>query len=164
MKVYAQEHKMTKILTRTLIDADKRGVLSRSSQMLRKSLLLFFGLWLVTALLSAQSITSGDVAGNVTDPTGAAVPGATVTLTNAATNGSQKVTTNGDGSYRFAFVSAGTYNLTVTASGFQTQQHPAISVTPGQPTPVNVQLAVAGASQTVDVVEAATALQTENAD
>jgi hypothetical protein len=164
MKATNKEHKMTKILTRTLIDADTRDVLSRSSQMLRKSLVLFLGLWLVTALTSAQSITSGDVAGTVTDPTGAAIPGATVTLTSVATNSSQKVTTNGDGSYRFAFVAAGTYNLTVNANGFQSQQRPAISVTPGQPTPVNMQLTVAGASQTVDVVEAATALQTENAD
>jgi len=150
-------------LTRTL----NQNVLYRSSQILRKSLLLLCGLWIVATLaiqLSAQSITAGDVVGTVTDPTGAAIPGATVTLANAATNNSQKANTNGDGSYRFAFVAAGTYNLTVTASGFQTQQHPRISVTPGQPTPVNVQLTVAGASQTVDVVEAATALQTENAD
>ncbi|HTB20611.1 MAG TPA: TonB-dependent receptor, partial [Bryobacteraceae bacterium] len=150
-------------MTRTL----NQNVLYRSSQILRKSLLLLCGLWIVATLaiqLSAQSITAGDVVGTVTDPTGAAIPGAAVTLANAATNNSQKAITNGDGSYRFAFVAAGTYNLTVTASGFQTQQHPRISVTPGQPTPVNVQLTVSGASQTVDVVEAATALQTENAD
>jgi len=153
--------------TRNLTLTNTSSVLSRSSRMLRKSLLLFFGLWIVATLavrLPAQSITAGDVTGTVTDPTGAAIPGATVTLTNAATNNSQKVTTNGDGSYRFAFVAAGTYNVTVTSTGFQTQEHPAISVTPGQPTTVNMQLTVAGASQTVDVVEAATNLQTDNAD
>jgi hypothetical protein len=147
--------------------ADTRDVLFRSSPMLRKSLVLFFGLWLLTALTvqsHAQSITAGDVAGTVTDPTGAVVPGATVTLTNIGTNSSQQATTNSDGSYRFAFVTSGTYKVTVSASGFQTQEHPGVSVTPGQPTSVNVQLTVAGATQTVDVVEAAGTVQTENAD
>ena len=70
---------MTKILTRNLIGTNTSGVLFPGSPMLRKSLLLVFGLWLVTALMSAQSITSGDVTGTVTDPSGAVVPGATVT-------------------------------------------------------------------------------------
>ncbi len=129
--------------------------------------MLLVGLALISVLtvaLSAQSITSGDVTGTVTDPTGASIPGADVTLTNVDTAASQKTTTNGDGSYRFAFVTPGPYRVSVSASGFQTQQHPNIVVTAGQPTTVSVQLAVAGASQTVDVVEAASALQTQNAD
>jgi outer membrane receptor protein involved in Fe transport len=135
--------------------------------MLKKSILLFSGLWLFamfSLFCSAQSITSGDVAGTVTDPSGAAIPGAAVTLTNLSTNTSQKAATNSEGGYRFAFVSPGTYKLTISANGFQTQERPGVVVTPGQPTPVSVQLALAGASQTVEVVEAPTALQTENAD
>lgn len=135
--------------------------------MLRNSLFVILVLWL-TAIFSlpsaAQSIIAGDVTGIVTDPTGATVPNAMVTLTNLGTNISQKTTTNNDGAYRFAFIASGTYQVTVSASGFQTQQHPGVIVTPGQPTAVNVQLTVAGASQTVDVVEAASAVQTENAD
>jgi hypothetical protein len=113
---------------------------------------------------NAQSIISGDVTGTVTDATGASVPGATVSLANASTNATQTVTTNADGTYRFAFVPPGTYKISVNANGFQAQQHAGIVVSAGQPTPVNVQLAVAGATQTVDVVEAASSLQTENAD
>jgi len=112
----------------------------------------------------AQSITSGDVTGTVTDPSGAAIPGSDVTLTNTSTGTSQKVTTNADGSYRFAFVAPGTYRVVATASGFQNQQRPGVIVTAGQPSTVNVQLTVAGATQTVDVVEGATAVQTQNAD
>jgi hypothetical protein len=132
-----------------------------------KKLQLILSFCILAALAvssSAQSIISGDVTGNVTDATGASIPGATVTLLNTTTNSTQTATTNADGSYRFAFVPPGSYKISVSASGFQTQQHPGIVVSAGQPTPVNVQLAVAGATQTVDVVEAASSLQTENAD
>ena len=54
-------------------------------------------------------------------------------------------TTNTDGSYRFAFVTPGTYRVTVTASGFQSQTQAGMIVSAGQPTTVNIQLAVAGA-------------------
>ena len=112
----------------------------------------------------AQSVTSGDVTGTVTDPTSAAIPNAAVTLTNVNTNASQRTMTNGTGSYRFAFVTPGTYRIDVNANGFQNQQSPGVVVTAGQPTTVNVQLALAGASQSVSVTESASALQTENAD
>ena len=135
--------------------------------MLRKLLLPVVGLCLLAVLTvpsRAQSITQGDVSGTVTDPTGAVVPGAAVTLTNLSTNVAQTATTNSDGNYRFAFVTPSTYKLDVSAGGFQKQEHPAVVVLAGQPTSVNVQLTVASASQTVDVVEAVSALQTENAD
>jgi Carboxypeptidase regulatory-like domain/TonB-dependent Receptor Plug Domain/TonB dependent receptor len=111
-----------------------------------------------------QSITAGDVTGTITDPTGAVVPDATVTLTNADTNTSRKVSTNAEGSYRFAFVPPGNYQLAVSARGFQTQDRSGVQVSAGQPATANVQLALASASQTVDVVESTSVLQTDNAD
>src|SRR3984885_5464374 len=135
--------------------------------MLRTSLLLLAALSLLVSFQAqshAQSITAGDVTGSVTDPTGAAIPGAMVTLTNANTNASQNATTNNEGSYRFAFVAPGAYRITAPATGFQSQTQAGINVSAGQPTPVNIQLTVAGASQTVDVVEAASSVQTQNAD
>src|SRR5215472_1743350 len=101
----------------------------------------------------AQSITSGDVTGTVTDPTGAVVPNASLTLTNIATNTAQQANTGADGTYRFAFIQPGTYKLDAKASGFRDQQHTGVIVVAGQPTPVNIQFALAAGQQTVDVVE-----------
>jgi hypothetical protein len=52
----------------------------------------------------AQSLTSGDVAGTVVDPSGAAVSNANVTLTNRDTGTKQTTTTNGSGAYRFGLL------------------------------------------------------------
>jgi hypothetical protein len=117
-----------------------------------------------TTRSSAQSITSGDVTGIVTDPSGAAVPNASVTLTNVNTNSVQKATTNAAGSYSFAFTTPGAYKVEISASGFQTTDRTGLNVNAGSPTTVDVQLAVATASTSVNVVEAPPLLQTENAD
>ncbi len=135
--------------------------------MLRRMSLLPYSFILLTWLSAqsfAQSITSGAITGTVTDPSGAAIPHASVTLTNTATNTSRRTMTNGDGTYRFAFLPPGTYMVTASAKGFQTLQHGNLIVTAGQPSAANMQLALATETQTVNVVEGSSALQTENAD
>lgn len=128
------------------------------------SFVLILAILGLSVLTFAQSITSGDVTGTVTDPTGSSIPGASVTLVNINTNATQKTATSSDGSYRFAFVPPGTYKVTVTANGFQTSQQGGITVAAGQPSTANFQLPIAGATQTVNVTEAVSALQTQNAD
>ncbi len=133
----------------------------------RNPLLLFASACLVVAVgvqAPAQSIISGDVTGTVTDPSNATIQGATVTLTNVNTNASQQTITNSDGSYRFAFVAPGAYKLEVSATGFQNQERSGVTVTAGQPTTTNVQLKVAGATQTVEVVAEGASVQSQNAD
>ena len=135
--------------------------------MLRNLSLLFAAACLIGSFslrTHAQSIISGDITGTITDPSGASIQGATVTLTSVNTNASQKTTTNAEGSYRFAFISPGTYRVNVSAPGFQNQERAGIVVTAGQPTAVSMQLAVAGASETVTVESAASLVQNQNAD
>ncbi len=82
--------------------------------MLNRHLSLVFLGWIVLACgvqATAQSITSGDVTGVVTDPAHAAVPNASVTLTNVNTNVVQTATTGSQGTYRFAFTQPGTYKV-----------------------------------------------------
>lgn len=135
--------------------------------MLRSLFSLCFGACLTVMLVTnatAQSITSGDITGTVTDPSGASVPKAAVTLTNVNTNASQSTITNQQGAYRFAFLPSGTYSVTVKAVGFQTRERAGIVVTAGQPTAVDIRLVVAAETQTVEVSAASDVLQTQNAD
>jgi Carboxypeptidase regulatory-like domain len=122
---------------------------------------------LLAALIShsaaAQSLTSGDITGQVTDPSGAALPNVTVNLKNDQTGATQSGTTNAQGQYRFSLLSPGTYTVSVSATDFQTVNQPA-SVSVGQATTLNVKLALASASTTVEVSEEGPGVQTENAN
>jgi hypothetical protein len=79
------------------------------------------GLMLVLLALICGAVAQtqfGTIYGRVTDPTGAVVPGAKVTLTNDATKTSQTVTASSEGAYTFASVQPGPYTLTAESSGF----------------------------------------------
>lgn len=105
---------------------------------------------LLTVPASSQNLTSGDVAGTVTDPSGAILPNATVTLKNNATGQTITVTTNATGGYRFSLLAPGSYTVTANAAGFQTTSQP-VTVAVGQATTANMQLTVGASSQTVEV-------------
>src|SRR5215470_4613360 len=111
----------------------------------------------------AQSLTSGDLAGTVTDPSGAVVPNASVTLKSNESGATQARTTNAQGYYRFQLLGPGSYTVTVTASGFQSTQQQA-TITVGQAATVNIALALGAASQTIEVSAGAEAVQAENAE
>jgi hypothetical protein len=113
--------------------------------------------------LFAQSMTSGDITGTVTDPSGAVLSTASVTLKNAATGVTRTTGVNASGVYRFALIPLGSYTVTVSASGFQTTSK-LVDVAIGQALTVDVQLAVATSATSIEVSEAATTVQTENAD
>ena len=113
--------------------------------------------------LKAQSIISGDIAGTVTDPSGASVPGATVTLTSKTSGAAKTVTTNGAGSYRIPLLEPGDYTLVVKATGFESASE-TVTVTLGTVRQTDVKLTVGSAAQTVEVTAAAPILHTESAD
>lgn len=108
-----------------------------------------------------QSITSGDIAGVVTDPSGAAIPNATVTITNDATGRTNTVNSNGQGFYRAPFLQPGSYTVSANASGFQANTVK-LQVILGQTANGNIPLAVTSASTTVEVTTTPTQIDNGN--
>ena len=71
------------------------------------------------SVLSASGQTLGQLTGRITDSSGAAVTGVSVTLVNVATNASRSTVTTGDGDYTFASIPPGIYNVKAEHSGFR---------------------------------------------
>ncbi len=112
---------------------------------------------------AAQTFTSS-ITGIVSDPSGAAVGGATVELKNAGTNGVQDATTQNDGSYQFNNVGPGTYQITVTARGFKTYVKSNLILEAQVAARVNVPLEVGETQQRVEVTSSAVLVDTETAN
>ena len=71
----------------------------------------------------------GSIVGNVTDSTGAALPGATVTIEQTETKLTRELVTDAAGVYHFTAVPSGTYTVTVTMTGFRTYSRASVPVT-----------------------------------
>src|SRR6185437_984765 len=95
----------------------------------------------------------GRVQGLITDPTQAAVSGASVTLRNINTGIEQARQVDNTGHYLFDFVQPGTYSVAVRAPGFQNYVQENVVVTTAGDVTVNAVLTVGGVSQTVNVTE-----------
>ena len=104
----------------------------------------------IQPLLEAQQIV-GAITGTVKDPSGAAIPDANVRATNVATNLSVTATSHGDGSYLIANLPAGTYRVTFTKEGFETETHPEIPVNGDRTSTVDSSLRVGATATTVEV-------------
>ena len=111
----------------------------------------------------AQTV-QGVVTGTIFDSTGAIIPGADVVLTNVGTEINQDAKGNASGEFRFSLVPPGTYKLDIKAAGFTEKQITNIRVDASETVPVNVTLAVASASTTIDVEAAAALVQTASSD
>ncbi|HEY6467348.1 MAG TPA: carboxypeptidase-like regulatory domain-containing protein, partial [Candidatus Acidoferrales bacterium] len=101
--------------------------------------------------LGAQVAGRGSLSGLVSDSSGAAVPSASVTLTNAATGVVLQGQTSSSGLYSFISLIPGTYQLQVSQSGFQTAIHNEITIAADQPETINVALQVGAQTETVTV-------------
>ena len=110
---------------------------------------------------SVAQVLYGTIVGNVKDPSGAAIPGATITVTETETQLTRKVTTDASGNYRASTLAAGNYNLKVEAKGFQTFLRNEIPVTINTVTRVNASLTVGSVTQQVQVTGSAPVLQTD---
>jgi|HubBroStandDraft_2_1064218.scaffolds.fasta_scaffold10781_1 hypothetical protein len=125
---------------------------------------LFSFFVVVPSALFAQTAGSGEVVGTVTDPSGGAVVGATVTLTDTSTSTTRTAVTNDTGRYILVDIRGGNYNLTVSKTGFRISKLVDQQVTVGSTLTLNVTLEIGSVAETVEVtVTAGAELQTMNA-
>src|SRR5438067_7179694 len=109
----------------------------------------------------AQSeATTGNIEGRVLDPNGAVVPNSNVTAKNQNTGLERTATTDTDGDYRIILLPPGPYTVSVAASGFSTKSVSDVQVTVGSHTPLDIALAVAGASTNITVTSEAPTVET----
>jgi len=101
--------------------------------------------------------------GTLTDPRGAVIPGAQVTIVNTSTNFTRSTTSNADGIYAFVEVLPGTYNLTVEAKGFQKHEELGMELRVDLPATVNIQMKVGMVTEVVSITAEAPALNTTDA-
>src|SRR5262245_21212563 len=120
-------------------------------------------LTLLPATLPAQ-VLYGSIVGNVTDESGGAVPGATVTITHRETGASRDTVTDSAGFYRFPTVQSGTYTVNIALTGFRTFSRSDVPVTLNNPTRVDAALQVGELSEMVMVTASSPLLQTERAE
>jgi hypothetical protein len=107
-------------------------------------------LLVLSAGLYAQEFRA-TLTGTVTDPSGAAIPNATVKAVNAAVNSTSEAKTSGDGLYTIPLLDPGVYTIEITANGFQTLKREAITLAVGQKLNLPIRLTVGQMSQEITV-------------
>src|SRR5271166_4154356 len=118
--------------------------------MLFTLLLTLTGCLLTSTMMFGQSSTTGEIAGTVTDPSGAVLPNVEVTLKSVAKGYTQSAHANSAGAYRFSFLAPGDYTVSASASGFKTITETQ-SVSIGATAVTNIKMEVGGAGTTVEV-------------
>jgi hypothetical protein len=122
--------------------------------------LLFFALG---SLLHAQ-ISQASLQGSVKDPTGASVPGATVTLKDKGTGATRSATSSGSGEYAIPNLAPAEYSLTVTMNGFKTIMVESLTLHTGENATYNANLELGTSNQSVTVDAAVPLLNTTSAE
>jgi hypothetical protein len=127
------------------------------------SLCAALAICIVFSIAAFAQSDNGTITGTVRDPSGAAVPNATVVVRNQATGYERTVTSNGDGLYSVTNIAPGLYNVSVNAAGFKKFEANNNKLDPSSTLAVDVPLSIGAATETVEVSAAATQLQTETA-
>lgn len=128
---------------------------------MRMRVFLFLVLCL-SAMRPARAQISGELRGILTDPSGAVVPSARVKLTSTETGETRSATADGEGRYTFSLLKIGDYSITVEAPGFR-KTVAAARVRSAEVTAVNLKLDVGQVTEEVVVTDAASPLDTQNA-
>lgn len=136
--------------------------MKKTTSLLMKLFLVVAVVALTAHLAQGQATTLGSISGTVTDPSGAVVPGASVTVTNESTGIARKVTTSNQGFYLVGGLGGGEYSVTVDRSGFTRMETQNIHLDPGQRRGVNISLHVGSVTTKVTVLANPVAVQTES--
>src|SRR5258708_34302400 len=104
----------------------------------------------------------GTITGTITDPQGAGVPNAKITILEIATGISSTVTANETGEFIRPLVKPGTYTVTVEATGFRKTEQRGVLVTAGERIGVSIWLQLGDLNQTIEVTAAASLRQPES--
>ena len=125
-----------------------------------RKLILFTSLLMLATFALAQTPT-GTIQGTVSDPQGAAVPGATITVVSNDTANKKTLTSDGSGRFQVPYLNPGTYTVTVEAKGFRVEKRENVVVQISQTLPLTFTLAVGAMTETVEVNATAGTLDTE---
>lgn len=125
--------------------------------------LLFVAFVSFSLIFVQAQVDTGTIVGTVTDPSGAVVSGAKITLTNLGTNAALSTTSGSDGTYTFTPVRVGNYKIDVSAQGFQTSSQRNVSVDVSSHVEVNVALKPGNVTEVVEVTGSAPVLETQSA-
>jgi Carboxypeptidase regulatory-like domain len=124
------------------------------------SCLAILALCTASALWAQSTVSTGSIQGTVTDPNGAVVSGANITITNKATGTSAKTNSTASGTYSSGALLPGQYDVRIENKGFRTEVL-TVTVQVGVVTTGNAQLVVGQASEVIEVTGAAVAVNTE---
>ncbi|HWQ34632.1 MAG TPA: TonB-dependent receptor [Blastocatellia bacterium] len=116
------------------------------------------------AIPGQAQVLYGSITGNITDSGGAAVPGATVTITHKETGQSREGVTDASGSYDFPTVLAGTYSVRVSKAGFKTITKDNVTVTLNNVTRADISIEVGQVTESVIITAEAAQLKTDRAE
>jgi hypothetical protein len=141
----------------------RRRANTSTFQLCLKSFVLFVGTLLLLLPANAQFAGKGSLLGLVSDPTGAVLSGATVTVTNTATGVVITRKSSATGYYNIAPLDAGVYNVSVSAKGFKTSEQQNVQVNATQQVGLNLVLSPGGEAETVVVTSAPPQLDTASA-
>ncbi len=114
--------------------------------------------------LGMGQATNGSFLGTVHDPTGAVVPGATVTVTDVSKGTKSTTTTDAVGAYSFPTLIPGTYSISVTMTGFKRSFHPSVPLDIDQKATMDFTLEPGGSSETVEVTTAPPLIKLESSE
>ncbi len=126
-------------------------------------IIAFAGLLVLAPSASAQK-TSGTITGTLTDPSGAVVPGATVSVVNERTGAAREAATNEEGSFSFPELEAGTYRISINKGGFKKLALKNVELHVADVTTLNLKMEVGTAAETVMVEASPIQVNTSTGD